>query len=143
MAKKDRRAVVGGAAEMRKLLGRAVRGRISTGKPVRAGDRTVIPLSRVWMAGGLGFGPDSEPEGGGGGGGFVLSRPAGFIELDPSGARFRATRERPSLGTLAAAVAAGALAATAITGAAAGAVGARRLARALPVRRRRRGLRRR
>ena len=142
MAKKDRRAAVGGAAEMRKLLGRAVRGRISTGKPVRAGDRTVIPLSRVWMAGGLGFGPDSEPEGGGAGG-FVLSRPAGFIELDPSGARFRATRERPSIGTLAAAAAAGALAATAITGAAAGAVGARRLARALPVRRRRRGLRRR
>jgi uncharacterized spore protein YtfJ len=137
---KGGRVAVGGAAEMRRLFARAVRGRISTGKPVRAGDRTVIPLSRVWMAGGLGFGPDSDPQGGGGGG-VVLSRPAGFIELDPKGARYRATRERPSIATLATAAAAGALAAIAITGAAAGAVGARRLVSALPVRRRRRGRR--
>lgn len=109
------------AREFRRLASRAG-ARLSFGKPVRTGEVTVIPVARVWMAGGLGFG--GERNDGGGGGGVVRSRPVGYVEASPSGTRFvniRTPLERAAL--LGIATTAGALAvATAV-----GAVGARAL----------------
>jgi hypothetical protein len=80
----------------RRVLGRLdprnVGARIVYGKPVRTGEVTVIPVASV--RGGIGFGyghgSGGEEEGGGGGGGSSLnSRPVGYIEVTPAGARFR------------------------------------------------------
>jgi uncharacterized spore protein YtfJ len=77
---------------LRKLLARAGGARLCYGKPVKAGDRTVIPVARVFSAGGFGYGaggdtPDNSGEGGGGGG-VLDARPIGFIEVGKGGSRF-------------------------------------------------------
>ena len=105
-------------------------GRLVYAKPLRIGDRAVIPVSRVRVRGGFGFGarPDED---GGGGGGSLDARPAGFIEVGPDGARYEAIpREHGRAGAIVAGVAAGALAGTAVAGTALSARKLRRLARA-------------
>ena len=82
------------AVTLRKVLARLGGARLVYGKPVRVGDRTVIPVARVFSAGGFGFGsggetPASQGEGGGGGG-MVDARPIGFIEIGKDGSRFEA-----------------------------------------------------
>lgn len=67
--------------------------RLTYGKPVTHGDRTVIPVTRVRVAGGWGLGRGSGPgkasrATGQGGGGSLDALPAGFIELGPDGSRF-------------------------------------------------------
>jgi len=64
--------------------------RLCYGEPVRTGDRTVIPVSRVRVFGGGGFGRggDRSDDSGGGGGGFVEAQPLGFVEVSPEGTRF-------------------------------------------------------
>jgi hypothetical protein len=121
-------------------LGKRAGAELSFGKPVRSGDVTVIPVARVWAAGGLGFGSDGQQGGsdGGGGGGIMRARPVGYVEASPNGSRLvpiRTPLERTALVAAAAAVGAalaGALGAHGVATAAAG---------ALPVRRRRRGRR--
>lgn len=84
------------------LAGRFRGARMCYGRPVEAGERTVIPVASVFVAGGFGFGDRSEPGadggasggdnasgGGGGGGGTVTATPIGFIEISPEGTRFR------------------------------------------------------
>ena len=94
-----------------------VRGaRLCYGKPVSNGSRTVIPVARVFVAGGLGFGHSAEPGSddaseGGGGGGTLNASPVGFIEIDPEGARFRRIGTVPSVLQLVALVAGSAAAA--------------------------------
>ena len=56
------------------------------GQPVVAGDRTIIPVTRISVGFGAGGGEDGRPEkgprfGGGGGGGAVIE-PVGFLILD-------------------------------------------------------------
>jgi uncharacterized spore protein YtfJ len=62
------------------------------GEPVTSGDRTVVPVARVFYSfggGGGGSGPETPKEGsGGGGGGMVTAWPAGALEVTPSGTRF-------------------------------------------------------
>ncbi len=86
-----------------RLAGRFRGARMCYGRPVEAGERTVIPVASVFVAGGFGFGDRSEPAGGeggsdaddrvlgggGGGGGAVTATPIGFIEITPEGTRFR------------------------------------------------------
>ena len=116
--------------ELRRFLNRLGGGRLVYGRPVRAGDRAVIPVSRVRLAGGFGFGMQADDEGGGGGG-IVQARPAGFIEVGPEGARYQAIpRERGRLAGLIVAVSAGALAGSAVAGTAVSARALKRLARA-------------
>jgi sporulation protein YtfJ len=113
---------------------------------VRAGERTLIPVSKTYLAGGFGFGQggrernpgDGEGEDGGGGGGLVISRPVGFIDSGPEGTRFQpiADHDRARARALAGAAAAGALAGaalagTALAGTAVSAIAARRVARAV------------
>jgi uncharacterized spore protein YtfJ len=123
--------------DVRRLLSRAAGARLSYGRPVRVGDRTIIPVARVRFAGGLRFGEGTgeespgRPNTGGGGGGMVDSRPLGFIEATPQGTRFepiggRGHRAR----VLAVAVTAGAVAGTAVAGSTIGALALRRVARA-------------
>jgi uncharacterized spore protein YtfJ len=80
------------AITLRKVLARMGGARLVYGKPVKAGDRTVIPVARVFSAGGFGFGSGGETlesQGEGGGGGGVLdARPIGYIEVDRKGSRF-------------------------------------------------------
>ncbi|MDX6642353.1 MAG: hypothetical protein QOD76_315 [Solirubrobacteraceae bacterium] len=130
--------------DLRRLLSRAAGARLSYGRPVTVGDRTIIPVARVRFAGGFGFGesPGSEnpgrPSTGGGGGGVVDSRPLGFIEATPEGTRFQPIAGRGHrTRMLAVAVAAGAVAGTAVAGSTVGALALRRVARAAtPVMRR-------
>jgi uncharacterized spore protein YtfJ len=123
--------------DLRRLLSRAAGARLSYGRPVTVGDRTIIPVARVRFAGGFGFGesPGEEnpgrPNTGGGGGGVVDSRPLGFIEATPQGTRFEPIAGRGHRARmLAVAVAAGALAGTAVAGSTVGALALRRVARA-------------
>lgn len=64
------------------------------GEPIRQGDRTIIPVSRVsYRFGfGAGSGPSAENSGpapgGGGGGGMLDARPVGFIETTAEGSWF-------------------------------------------------------
>jgi len=118
-------------AGARRLLGR-LGARLAYGRPVRVGDRAVIPVARVRLVGGFGFGTQEGPDGeeGGGGGGILLSRPVGFIDAGPEGARFEPIDDRARRARLLLAGAgAGALAATAVAGTTAGALVARRLVR--------------
>ena len=82
------------AVTVRKVLTRLGGARLVYGKPVKVGDRTVIPVARVFSAGGFGFGSGSETPAsqgeGGGGGGVVDARPVGFIEIGNDGTRFEA-----------------------------------------------------
>jgi uncharacterized spore protein YtfJ len=125
-----------GGAEIRRLLRRVAGSRLSYGKPVRAGPRTIIPVSKTYLAGGFGFGPPGRAReagdgDGGGGGGLVVSRPVGFIDAGPDSARFQPIDSRGRARVLAGAAAAGAVAGTVLAGTAVGTVAARRMAGAL------------
>ncbi len=60
------------------------------GDPVTSGDRTVIPVARVWHAfgGGSGGASDQVKSDGGGGGGWMRAVPVGVVEISPAGTRF-------------------------------------------------------
>ena len=78
---------------LRRLIDVVASSRLTYGEPVRQGDRTVIPVSRVRVSGGWGFGQapklvKDDYGRGGGGGGSLDAQPAGFIEIGPEGARF-------------------------------------------------------
>jgi uncharacterized spore protein YtfJ len=77
---------------LRRVLARAGGARLVYGKPVKTEDRTVIPVARLFTAGGFGFGSgvqsaDQSGEGAGGGG-VVDARPIGYIEIDKDGSRY-------------------------------------------------------
>jgi hypothetical protein len=112
------------------MVGRINGVRVAYGKPIRAGDRTIIPVARVRVRGGLGFGSGPDEDGGGGGGGTLDAQPVGFIESGPDGTRYeRIPQSRAGTGRLAAATAAGALAGAAVVGTAVGGLAVRRVAR--------------
>lgn len=125
--------------ELGRMVGRLGGGRLVYGKPVRVGERAVVPVSRVRFTGGFGFGAgEAEGQEGGGGGGVVDARPTGFIDVGPDGARYEAIpRERGRMAAVVAGVAAGALAGSAVAGTAVSARALRRLARAAAPRARR------
>ncbi|HEV7362955.1 MAG TPA: spore germination protein GerW family protein [Solirubrobacteraceae bacterium] len=121
------------AWELRRLAGRINGVRVTYGKPVRAGDRTIIPVARVRVRGGFGFGSAPRDQGGdgGGGGGTFDAQPIGFIESGPQGTRYeRIPEPRGRAGRLAAATAAGALTGAAVAGTAVGGLALQRVARA-------------
>jgi hypothetical protein len=139
--------------EFARLIGRLGGGRLVYGRPVKVGDRAVVPVSRVRLVGGFGFGSQETGEDGGGGGGIVDARPAGFIDVGPEGARYEAIpRDHRRLAAIAAGVGigvlAGSVAGTAVSGrtlrrlARAAAPAARRVARRSSRRARRRWPRR-
>lgn len=68
----------------RSLLDRLSGSRLCYGEPVAGGDRTIVPVSRVRVAGGFGGSDEGE-----GGGGAVDAAPIGYIEVGPDGAHFR------------------------------------------------------
>lgn len=68
----------------RSLLDRLSGTKLCYGEPVAGGDRTIVPVSRVRVAGGFGGGDEGE-----GGGGAVDATPLGYIEVGPGGAQFR------------------------------------------------------
>jgi hypothetical protein len=115
------------------MAGRINGVRVAYGKPIRAGDRTIIPVARVRVRGGFGFGsaPRGQGDGGdgGGGGGTFEAQPVGFIESGPEGTRYeRIPAQRGGAGRLAAATAAGALTGAAVAGTAVGGLALRRVA---------------
>ncbi|WP_372791071.1 spore germination protein GerW family protein [Paraconexibacter sp.] len=131
MAKKDgaeRRLRPGrgkprGLSTLRRMVTRIDGSKLCFGDPVRAEGTTVIPVARVWAAGGLGYGfgpgddatPDDPEAGGGGGGGFVDAHPIGFITVGPDGAtRYEAIPDPQGRARAARALASGA--ATLMTG---------------------------
>src|SRR4051812_21874256 len=117
------------AAVFERVARRLGGGRLVYAKPLRIGDRAVIPVSRVRTLAGFGVG-GKDDEGGGGGGGVLDARPVGFIDVGPEGARYEAIpRARGRAGALAAGVAAGAVLGTAVVGTAFGARAATRLGR--------------
>jgi hypothetical protein len=123
-------ARTGPPALFEQLARRLGGGRLVYAKPLRLGDRAVIPVSRVRVRGGFGFGQRGA-EDGGGGGGWLDAKPAGFIDVGPDGARYEAIpREQGRAAAIAAGVAAGALAGTAVAGTVLSARALRRLGRA-------------
>ncbi len=74
------------------------------GEPIKAGDKTIIPVAQVAYGFGGGFGhgkvknlPGTKNEGnnpannlaeGGGGGGGMMAKPKGVYEITPQGTRF-------------------------------------------------------
>jgi uncharacterized spore protein YtfJ len=80
------------AVTLRRVLARAGGARLVYGKPIENGDRTVIPVARLFTAGGFGFGSgvqsDASTGEGGGGGGVVDARAIGYIEIDGQGTRY-------------------------------------------------------
>ena len=101
---------------VRELVAGARGARLCYGKPVRVSDRTVIPVARLWSAGGGGWGRDPAQGGeGGGGGGIVDAQPVGYIEVTAEGSRYVPIRdfERAMRAVRSAATAIGALAAAA------------------------------
>jgi uncharacterized spore protein YtfJ len=90
---------------VRLVLGR-LGGRIGVkalfGDPVERGDVTVIPVGRLrWFFGaGSGSGPGSQEDAdatgeGSGAGGGAIGDPVGYLEIGPSGVRFRRIVEFP------------------------------------------------
>lgn len=79
---------------LRRLIDAIATTKLVYGEHVREGDRTIIPVARVRVSGGWGFGRGERSKGqldggsGGGGGGNLDASPAGFIEVAPDGARF-------------------------------------------------------
>jgi uncharacterized spore protein YtfJ len=79
---------------LRRIVDAVAGARLCYGEPVREGERTVIPVTRVKVSGGWGVArnprraKDADGGGGGGGGGALDAQPAGFIEVGPDGARF-------------------------------------------------------
>lgn len=88
MAKRDPRDR--DVLRMRRVIAALGGARLCYGKPVKMGDRTVIPVARVRSAGGFGFGAGPEGDSGGGGGGALDAAPVGFIEITAEQARFEA-----------------------------------------------------
>lgn len=68
----------------RSLLDRLSGSKLCYGEAVTNGDRTIVPVSRVRVAGGFGGSEEGE-----GGGGAVDATPLGYIEVGPAGAQFR------------------------------------------------------
>jgi uncharacterized spore protein YtfJ len=103
--------------EMTDRVGASASAKSVYGEPVTAGERTVVPVAKVWYSFGAGGGSGKrEGEGsGGGGGGVVCARPAGALEVTPAGARFIPCHDFRALG---AAVAAGFFLGAAMVGAA-------------------------
>ena len=119
--KEPRRPAATGAGPkaLRRVLDRVTGARLCYGEPVRAGERTVIPVARVTATGGWGGGRggDASGEGSGqGGGGHLDARPVGFIEVGPDGARYVAIPDPDQLGRT---LRAGAAALVTLSGAAA------------------------
>ena len=71
-----------------RLVDRVTGARLCFGEPVQVGAQTVIPVSRVRVAGGFGYGSNPEDEDGGGGGGYLEAQPLGFIAVRPDGASY-------------------------------------------------------
>ena len=92
---------LGGSASVRNVYG----------EPVTVGDRTVLPVAKVFFSfgGGGGKGRSQEEGSGGGGGGMVRAYPAGALEVTPQGTRFIGVHDVKLLGlAMAAGVALGA-----------------------------------
>ena len=120
----------GPAGTLRRLVDVLAASRLCYGEAVQAGGRTVIPVSRVRVSGGYGFGrseredvaaPDGGRGSGGGGGGHLDATPVGFIDVGPDGSRFHEIPDPDRVGRN---LKAGAAAATALL---TGLAGARRL----------------
>ncbi len=73
---------------LRRVIAALGGARLCYGKPVKSGDRTVIPVARVHSVGGFGLGQGPHGDAGGGGGGAIDAAPVGFIEITPEGSRF-------------------------------------------------------
>jgi uncharacterized spore protein YtfJ len=116
------------SAVFERLARRIGGGRLVYAKPLRVGDRAIIPVSRVRAVGGFGFG-DGTAQAGGGGGGVLDARPVGFIDVGPDGARYE-TIPQPRGRAIATGVAAGALVGTAVVGTVLGTRAVTRLGRA-------------
>ena len=79
---------------LERLVDRVTGAKLCFGDPVEVGATTVIPVSRVRLYGGGGWGRSGKThesgEGdGGGGGGFLDAQPLGFIELRSGGSTYR------------------------------------------------------
>jgi hypothetical protein len=113
-------------------MARSINGvRVAYGDPVRAGELTIIPVARVRLRGGFGFGSQrAQGSDGAGGGGSFDAEPLGFIESGPQGTRYeRIPQPRRGAGGLVAATAAGALTGAAVAGTAVGGIALRRVVR--------------
>ena len=86
------------AGGVRGLLDGLVGARLCYGEPVVTEGRTVIPVARVRLAGGGGYGSGDSGEDGGGGGGYLEATPQGFIEFDDDGARYHPIPDPDRLG---------------------------------------------
>jgi hypothetical protein len=76
--------------DLRQLVNRFTKARLCYGNPVKAGDRTIVPVASVRAMGGGGAGRTADQDqSGAGGGGLLSGRPVGFIEVSSDGARFR------------------------------------------------------
>lgn len=62
--------------------------RATFGDPIERDGVTVVPVARSMWGSGAGSGESEEDGVGAGGGGGAWSRPLGFIEIGPAGARF-------------------------------------------------------
>jgi uncharacterized spore protein YtfJ len=67
---------------LHQVLTRLERGKLCYGKPIEAHGRTVVPVTRVQLAGRLDDGA-----------GNLQAQPVGFIEVAPEGARFTRIEE--------------------------------------------------
>jgi uncharacterized spore protein YtfJ len=70
------------------------------GEPVTVGERTVLPVAKVFYSfgGGGGRRAAGQDGSGGGGGGMVAATPAGALEVTPSGTRFVGLHDTRNLG---------------------------------------------
>jgi hypothetical protein len=76
--------------QARKLVARLGGARLCYGKPVRVGERTVIPVASVRAVGGGGVtAAPPAPGDSAGGGGVFTATPVGFIDVGPEGARYQ------------------------------------------------------
>lgn len=73
---------------LRRVIAALGGARLCYGKPVKAGERVVIPVARVRSVGGFGLGQGTGGDAGGGGGGAIDAAPVGFIEITPEASRF-------------------------------------------------------
>lgn len=77
-------------------LARLTGARLCYGKPVRVGQRTVVPVASVRTIGAFGYGRGEDAAGGAGGGGAgtLDARPVGFIEITPEGTSYQSISDR-------------------------------------------------
>lgn len=71
-----------------RLVDRITGAKLCYGEPVQVGATAIIPVSRVRLSGGFGYGSSGDDEGGGGGGGHLDAQPLGYIELRSDGSRY-------------------------------------------------------